>query len=223
MTHWMLLAALVTSAHGRHVRAKPAHVKPAAAPAPAPAEAPPAAPVEAAPAALEVDPDLPKAGDTALSFRLRALNPDMDGQFVGIDSLVGEDREDTKSKLLVLSFMASYCKPCKKEMPYLQKLYAKYKDQGLRVLMVAVDSDPAGQAVVTDLVKQNGITFPVLKDIGGLTSRRYLGSRTPLPSMFIIRPDGSIEAVKRGYNEEAGQALLDVVQKAVGAPVEAVK
>jgi thiol-disulfide isomerase/thioredoxin len=147
----------------------------------------------------------------------------MNGQFVGIESLVGSDRDDDKSKLLVLSFMASYCKPCKKEMPYLQKLYAKYKDQGLRVLMVAVDTDEAGQAAVSELVKTNGVTFPVLKDIGGLTSRRYLGSRTPLPSMFIVKADGNIQSVKRGYNEQASQALLAEVQKALGVPAEEIK
>ena len=132
------------------------------------------------------------AGDGVLSFRLRALNPVMDGKFVGIDSLVGSDRDDDKSKLVVLSFMASYCKPCKKEMPYLQKLYSKYKDQGLRVLMVAVDTDEAGQRAVAQLVKDIGVTFPVLKDFGGLTSRRFLGQRTPLPSLFMVSADGTI-------------------------------
>ena len=101
--------------------------------------------------------------------------------------------------------------------------YGKYKDKGLRVVMVAVDTDEAGQAAVTDLVKQNGVTFPVLKDIGGLTSRRFLGSRTPLPSLFIVGADGNIQAVKRGYNEEAIAALLSTVQKALGVPAEELK
>jgi len=216
MMNWVLLAAAVQAA------------SPAPAPKPdAKPEAKVAAAAAAQPAAAEpaadIDPDLPKTGDSVLNFRLRALNPDMNGQFVGIDTLVGSDRDDDKSKLLVLSFMASYCKPCKKEMPYLQKLYAKYKDKGLRVLMVAVDTDEAGQATVAELVKTNGVTFPVLKDIGGLTSRRYLGQRTPLPSMFIVGADGNIQSVKRGYNEQASLALLTEVQKALGVPPEEIK
>lgn len=211
MSSWVLLAAMVASGVPT---AKPAAASPTAAAEHAAAQAEPAA---------DVDPDLPKVGDGALSFRLRALNPDMDGRFVGIDSLVGSDRDDEKSKLVVLSFMASYCKPCKKEMPYLQKLYARYKDQGLRVVMVAVDTDEAGQQEVAKLVKENGVAFPVLKDVGGLTSRRYLGSRTPLPSLFIIGADGNIQAVKRGYNEKASESLLADVQKALGQPMEALK
>ncbi|MBS2032365.1 MAG: TlpA family protein disulfide reductase [Deltaproteobacteria bacterium] len=216
--NWVILAAAVSAASPA-----PAPKADAKADAKVAAAAPDAhAPAAAEPAA-DVDPDLPKAGDAVLGFRLRALNPDMNGQFVGIDTLVGSDRDDDKSKLLVLSFMASYCKPCKKEMPYLQKLYAKYKDKGLRVLMVAVDTDEAGQNAVSELVKTNGVTFPVLKDIGGLTSRRYLGSRTPLPSMFIVTADGNIQSVKRGYNEQASQALLADVQKALGVPAEEIK
>jgi thiol-disulfide isomerase/thioredoxin len=206
MTSWLLLSAALA--------ASPA--TPPAASVVAPHEALPVEPVAD-------DPDLPKAGGPVLSFRLRALNPELQGQFIGIDSMVGSDRDDEKAKLVVLSFMASYCKPCKKEMPYLQKLYARYKDQGLRVVMVAVDTDEAGQAAVAQLIKANGVTFPVLKDIGGLTSRRFLGQRTPLPSLFVVGADGNIQSVKRGYDEKGGEVLLSEVQKGLGQAAEALR
>jgi thiol-disulfide isomerase/thioredoxin len=206
MTSWLLLSAALA--------ASPA--TPPAASVVAPHEALPVEPVAD-------DPDLPKAGGPVLSFRLRALNPELQGQFIGIDSMVGSDRDDEKAKLVVLSFMASYCKPCKKEMPYLQKLYARYKEQGLRVVMVAVDTDEAGQAAVAQLIKANGVTFPVLKDIGGLTSRRFLGQRTPLPSLFVVGADGNIQSVKRGYDEKGGEVLLSEVQKGLGQAAEALR
>lgn len=209
MTSWLLLSAVLAGS--------PAAPTVAAPPAVAPSHEVPA--VEP----VADDPDLPRAGGPVLSFRLRALNPELQGQFVGIDSLVGSDRDDDKAKLVVLSFMASYCKPCKKEMPYLQKLYARYKDQGLRVVMIAVDADEAGQTEVVQLIKANSVTFPVLKDIGGLTSRRFLGARTPLPSLFLVGADGTIQAVKRGYDEKGGEALLAEVQKGLGQAAEALR
>ncbi len=170
------------------------------------------------------DPDLAHVGGDAPSFRLPAFNPDPKSNgFVALDTFVGADRDDDKAKLLVLSFMASYCKPCKKEMPYLQQLYAKYQDKGLRVLMVSVDTDEANFPIIQDLIKANNVTFPILKDRYNLVARRYLGSKTPLPSLFIVNPNGSVRLVKRGYNEEGGKVLLSEVQKGLGLPEEPLK
>jgi alkyl hydroperoxide reductase subunit AhpC len=189
---------------------------------PAAAEAKPAPGHEEALA--DDDPDLAHVGGEAPSFRLPAFNPDpKTNGFVALDTFVGSDRDDTKAKVVVLSFMASYCKPCKKEMPYLQQLYSRYQDKGLRVIMVSVDTDEANFPVIQDLIKTNNVTFPILKDRYNLVARRYLGTKTPLPSLFIINPDGSVKLVKRGYNEEGGKVLLEEVQKSLGVPVEALK
>jgi thiol-disulfide isomerase/thioredoxin len=188
------------------------------------AEAKPAAAGHEEAAAEPEDPDLAHVGGDAPTFRLPAFNPDpKTNGFVALDTYVGSDRDDEKSKVLVLSFMASYCKPCKKEMPYLQQLYAKYQDKGLRVIMVSVDTDEANFPIVQELVKTNGVTFPVLKDRYNLVARRYLGTKTPLPSLFILNPNGTVRLVKRGYNEEGGKVLLAEVQKALGLPDEPLK
>ena len=166
------------------------------------------------------NPDLAHVGAAAPSFRLPSFNSEHQG-FVALDSFVGADRDDKATKALVLSFMASYCKPCKKEMPYLQELYSKYRDQGLRVMMVSVDTEEPNFQVVQDLIKANKVTFPVLKDRFNLVARRYLGNQTPLPSLFIIAPDGTVQVVKRGYDQDASKVLLSEVQKALGLPASA--
>jgi alkyl hydroperoxide reductase subunit AhpC len=170
------------------------------------------------------DPDLAHVGSEAPDFRLPAFNPDPKSNgSIALNTYVGGDRDDNQAKLVVLSFMASYCKPCKKEMPYLQQLYTKYKDKGLRVIMVSVDTEEKNFEIVQDLIKTNQVTFPVLKDRYNLVARRYLGTQTPLPSLFIVGVDGNVQVVKRGYNEEASKALLAEVQKGLGVPAEALK
>lgn len=158
------------------------------------------------------------------NFRLPVYNKEAVGSsVVGLDKFVGPDASDKKTKILLLSFMASFCAPCKKEMPYLQSLHERYSDAGLRVVMVSIDTEAEGQKKIDDLIATNKVTFPVLKDRFNLAARRWLGSKTPLPSVFLIKPDGTIATVHRGYNEEASQLFLTAVEDAIGVKKGAAK
>jgi peroxiredoxin len=161
--------------------------------------------------------DETQAGRAAPMFRLPVYNPDKVGATaIGLDQYVGADPVDKGAKVVLLSFMASFCKPCKKEMPYLEALYQKHKASGLRVVMVSIDGEPEGQKQVEELVAKNKITFPVLKDRFQVVGRRWLGTSTPLPSVFLIHPDGTIRAVHRGYNDEASVLLAREVESELG-------
>ncbi|MBM4781548.1 MAG: TlpA family protein disulfide reductase [Archangiaceae bacterium] len=155
----------------------------------------------------------------APTFRLPVYNGPAIGEpnapMIGIDRYVGQDPTDKKTKLLVVSFMASFCGPCKKEMPYLQSLHEKYKEQGLRVLMVAIDREEDGQKKVAELVATNKVTFPVLKDRFNIVARRWLGTQSPLPSLFMVRPDGTVKTVHRGYGDDASTILEKEVSAAL--------
>jgi thiol-disulfide isomerase/thioredoxin len=156
-------------------------------------------------------------GKTAPMFRLPVYNADAVGATaVGLDQYVGMEPTDTGTRAVLLSFMASFCKPCKKEMPYLQKLHEKYKEAGLRVVLVSIDGEPEGQKQIEELVKQHKVTFPVLKDRFQLVGRRWLGTQTPLPSLFILKPDGTIQSVHRGYDKDASVLLAKEVEVALG-------
>lgn len=220
----LLLAALSLNAQKGKTATPKAAETPAAktkAPEQKPAEAPAAEvkPAEAKPAehAAEPevdDPELPHVGQEAPRFRLLPFNPSPNqlGQ-VSLDKLVGEDREDMESKVVVVSFMASYCAPCKKEMPYLQQLHEKYAAKGLRVLMVSVDTEDKGFQVINQLIADSKVTFPVLKDRFNIAARAWLGNRTPLPSLFILDANGIVQVVKRGYDEKASAQLLAEIEK----------
>lgn len=166
------------------------------------------------------DDDLAAVDKPAPMFRLPVYNQKAAGAgVVGLDKYVGPDATDKGTKVVLMSFMASFCAPCKKEMPYLQSLHQRYSEFGLRVVMVSIDTEADGQKIIDELIEKNQVTFPVLKDRFNLVARRYLGTQSPLPSVFMVKPDGIVAAVHRGYNDEASLILASEVEKALGVKV----
>ncbi len=158
-------------------------------------------------------------GDPAPTFTLPVYNAPPNGPTTAsLDAYVGADADDKGTKAVVLSFFATFCAPCKREMPYLEQLQETYRDAGLRVLMVSIDRDEAAAAKIADLVKQNHVTFPILKDRFNFLARRYLGEQAPLPSLFIVDRAGTIRLMNRGYGKDASSFLLAGVQDALGLP-----
>ena len=151
---------------------------------------------------------LPAVGKPAAMFRLMAYNPEATGKTpLGLDRYVGGSAQDKNAKVVLLSFMASFCAPCKKEMPFLQKLHDKYQGDGLRVVVVSIDDQPEGMKIIDELIATHKITYPVLKDRTTLVARRWLGPQSPLPSVFMIKPDATVSLVHRGYSDETSATL----------------
>jgi thiol-disulfide isomerase/thioredoxin len=162
--------------------------------------------------------DLPEPGKPAQMFRLPVYNVEPVGQsLLGLEQYVGRAPKDKEARVVLLSFMASFCAPCKKEMPWLQALHQQHKGKGLRVVMVAIDKEPEGQKIIEELIAQNQITYPVLKDRYNVVALRWLGKKTLLPSVFLVSPDGTVLSSHRGYSEESLKALEAEVLAAVGA------
>ena len=173
-----------------------------------------AAVLSAAPAlaADEVGVGLP-----APAFSLKTLNPEASGQtWVALDRYAGDEPEDAGSKAVLLTFFASWCGPCKKEMPFLVQLDQMYRDQGLRVLGVCIDKEDAGVEAAKKLVAEKKVAYPVLADRFNFLARRYLGEQAPLPSVFLIKRDGTIARIERGYTKDASAFLLADVQEVLG-------
>ncbi len=169
-------------------------------------------------AAQEADADLPAAGSDAPSFALPVYNAEAaQAARAGTMMLLGDDAEDRDVRLVVVSFMASYCKPCKAELSLLQQLHERYKDKGLRIIGVALDTEPAGQKAVAELLKEKKVSFPVVRDQYNLVARNYLGTRVPLPSVFLVDPGGKVAFVSRGYSEEISKKLSSMIERALAA------
>jgi len=128
----------------------------------------------------------PQAGKAAPDFKLKGP----DGKTVELKQLRG--------KPVLFNFWATWCAPCKEEMPELEQLYRQYKDQGLVVLGVSVD-DPTSVKQVPDLLKEGNpsvgsYTFPVALDEKQDVTRQY--KLFGVPSSFFIDRDGVIRTVQ---------------------------
>lgn len=96
---------------------------------------------------------------------------------------------------VVLNFWATWCVPCRQELPVLQAVYAAYRDKGLVIL--AISQDVAEQKeTVRSYVADLGITFPPLLDPEGRIAAHY--NIFLLPSTIFINPAGTVVAVHLG-------------------------
>jgi len=103
--------------------------------------------------------------------------------------------EDYRGKLVLLNFWASWCIPCKAEMPLIQEVYEKYQDRGLVVLgMNMTDLDQREDA--EKFVEETGVTFPILLDDSGSVSEAY--RVISVPTSFFIDPSGVVRNFQLG-------------------------
>ena len=94
-----------------------------------------------------------------------------------------------KGQTVLLNIWATWCTPCRVEMPSMQALHREYAPHGLRVVAVSVD-ESGTTAKVRTFVRELGLTFEVLHDPTGEIQQTY--QLTGLPETFLIRPDGLI-------------------------------
>ena len=102
--------------------------------------------------------------------------------------------QEQRGRVVMINFWATWCGPCRQEMPHLNSLYQKYKASGFVLLGVNVDDDTRNAAAVAAKL---GVTFPVLLDTDKQVSRRY--DLATMPSTVLIDRDGNVRYVHRGY------------------------
>lgn len=95
---------------------------------------------------------------------------------------------DLRGKVVFLNVWATWCPPCRMEMPSMERLYQRLKRRDF--VMLAVSEDEDGHDAVRPFVDQMGITFPVLLDQEGLVPQRY--GVTGYPETFIIDREGQV-------------------------------
>ena len=125
-----------------------------------------------------------QVGSQAPSFALK----DLTGETITLDSLQG--------KVVFLGFWAIWCRSCREELPELDRLYLKYKDNGFTVIGISVD---APRARVAAFLKKVPVAFPILIDEKGDVAEAYRFSE--LPSGFLIGRDGVIKYEYKGYDK----------------------
>ncbi len=103
--------------------------------------------------------------------------------------------EDNRGKVVLLNFWASWCIPCKEEMPLLQTAYEKYRDKGLVVLGINM-TDLDDRQAIGKFIQETGVTFPILLDESGSVSSDY--RVISIPTSFFIDPTGIIRHFQMG-------------------------
>jgi len=129
-----------------------------------------------------MDPPTGGVGYQAPGFRLESL----DGRQVSLADYPGQ--------VVLLNFWATWCPPCKEEIPAIEKAYEAHRDEGFMVLGINEgETFEAVQAFASEI----GITYPVLIDKRGNVAAQY--RRRGLPLTLIVDRDGVIQVRHEGY------------------------
>lgn len=115
-----------------------------------------------------------------------------------------------KGQVVMINFWASWCGPCRKEMPVLEQLHKKYKPMGFTLLGVNVEPD-SHEAV--EWLKATPVSFPILFDTDSKVSKLY--AVQGMPSTVIVDRKGQVRFVHRGYSAGDENEYLNQIRALV--------
>ncbi|MDQ2889370.1 MAG: TlpA family protein disulfide reductase [Gemmatimonadota bacterium] len=116
---------------------------------------------------------------------------------------------DYRGKVLLVNIWATWCQPCRVEIPSIERLYRTYGPQGLSVVAVSID-DPGTEGAIRAFVRDMGMTFQVLHDPSGRIEKAY--QATGYPETVIVGKDGVIRKKIAGamdWNSEGNRKLIE--------------
>ena len=103
---------------------------------------------------------------------------------------------EQKGQVVMLNFWASWCGPCRKEMPLLEKIQQKYARLGFQLIGMNVDED---SAAAERFLQDISISFPVALDNTGKVSKQY--NVSAMPTTVMIDRNGNIRNIHKGYKD----------------------
>ncbi len=117
---------------------------------------------------------------------------------------------ELKGEVILLNFWASWCGPCRVEMPSLNKLHNKYKSIGFKVIGVNVEESNTNAKV---FLKENKVSFPILWDKKNKVSKQYHVSA--MPTTVLIDRDGKIRYIHKGYQAGDEKIYKKVIKQLI--------
>ncbi|MEW8085578.1 MAG: TlpA disulfide reductase family protein [Candidatus Thiodiazotropha endolucinida] len=119
---------------------------------------------------------------------------------------------ELRGQVVMVNFWASWCGPCRQEMPLLQQLFDRYQSLGFSLLGVNVDGD---RAAADKMLSDLPVSFPILYDDRSKVSKQY--QVKAMPSTFMVDRDGRIrylhKGYKPGYEEEYQQQIRQLFRE----------
>lgn len=146
------------------------------------------------PEARSSGPGVP-TGEPAPVFALK----DLDGNEINLT--------DQRGKVVLVDFWATWCPPCLKELPHIQRFHEQYRDKGLVVLAISTDQE---KEKVRPFVEQHGYTFPVLFADGKVESAYKVGG---IPVVYLIDREGAVQFHQLGYSPGGEKRIEQQVEK----------
>ena len=147
------------------------------------------------PATLAASVDSLRTGAPAPAFALNSSS----GKAVNL--------ADLKGQIVLVNFWASWCGPCRKEMPILEQLNKQYRAKG--VTLVGVNVEP-NSATAIDWLKATPVSFPILFDVDSKVSKLY--QVEGMPNTVILDRSGKVRYIHRGYTPGAENEYLDQIR-----------
>lgn len=151
--------------------------------------------VSAADPFTELDIDLPKERFEAPLFTLEMLSGGK------------ADLTDFAGKVVLLNFWATWCLPCREEMPAMQQLWQQYREQGFVIVAIAVNKGEREQ--IASFVDKLALSYPILLDPEGEVRKRY--EVAALPTSYFIGRDGKFSGRMIGAREWDSPAAAAVL------------
>jgi len=115
-----------------------------------------------------------------------------------------------RGRVVLVNFWATWCPPCRLEMPGFQDVYEEYRDRGFTILGLTTESAP--RAEIQSFLDEHGVTYPVAR--ASAEDERAFGGVTALPTSFLVDRRGRIRHTVRGFFAEAA------LRRAVGRLLE---
>jgi len=127
-----------------------------------------------------------------------AITPSAKAPDFALRSLEGPNLrlQEQRGRVVMVNFWATWCGPCRVEMPHLARLYEKYHASGFQLFGINIDEDPRQAATVAAKL---GLRFPVLLDTEKKVSKLY--DLSTMPSTVLIDRDGRVRYIHRGYRD----------------------
>jgi peroxiredoxin len=115
-----------------------------------------------------------------------------------------------RGEVVMINFWASWCGPCRQEMPLLDELYDQYSPMGFTILGVNVEED---SSKATELLEQIPVSFPVLFDTKSTVSKLY--DVVAMPSTVLVDRDGNVRYLHHGYKPGYEEAYQQQVRELI--------
>ena len=119
---------------------------------------------------------------------------------------------DQKGKVLLLNIWATWCHPCRDEIPELREIHAKYKDRGLELVGVSVDAEGA-EDNIREFMTEFEMTYPVWLDPAERISAQFL--TIGVPTTFLIDKGGVLRWRKTGPIVTGDTSLTNAIERAL--------